>query len=220
VPGGEAAIKRPYRMAVSHLLSAFGEEALELPLSLWSTLEPGELALVRRLMTAGVNSPLTSSCGRLFDAVSALVGVRGVVNYEGQAAIELEMLAVEGVDDAYDWRLLRRTPMIIDPAPLLRGVVADLLAGVDVGVISARFHNSIAAIVAAVCRAARQKTGVGRVALSGGCFQNVYLLGHTIDALDREGFQVLIHHLVPANDGGIALGQAVVANARLSGKER
>jgi hydrogenase maturation protein HypF len=220
LPGGEAAIKRPYRMAVSHLVSALGEEALELPLPLWSMLEPGELALVRRLMTAGVNSPLTSSCGRLFDAVSALVGVRGVVNYEGQAAIELEMLAAESVDDAYDWRLLRRTPMIIDPAPLLRGVVADLLAGVEVGVISARFHNTIAAIVAAVCGAARQKTGVGRVALSGGCFQNVYLLGRTIDALEREGFQVLIHHLVPANDGGIALGQAVVANARLSGKER
>jgi hydrogenase maturation protein HypF len=218
--GGEAAIKRPYRMAVSHLLSALGEEVLELPLPLWSALEPGELALVRRLMMAGVNSPLTSSCGRLFDAISALVGVRGVVNYEGQAAIELEMLAAEGVDDAYDWRLLRRSPMIIDPAPLLRGVVADLLAGVDVGVISARFHNTIAGIVATVCGAARQKTGVARVALSGGCFQNVYLLGRTIDALEREGFQVLIHHLVPANDGGIALGQAVVANARLSGKER
>jgi len=220
LPGGEAAIKRPYRMAVSHLLSAFGEEALELSLALWSMLEPGELALVRRLMTAGVNSPLTSSCGRLFDAVSALAGVRGVVNYEGQAAIELEMLAGEGVDDAYDWRLLRRAPMVIDPAPLLRGVVADLLAGVEVGVISARFHNTIAAIVADVCRAARQKTGVGRVALSGGCFQNVYLLGRTVDALERGGFQVFIHHLVPANDGGIALGQAVVANARLSGKER
>ena len=220
LPGGEAAIKRPYRMAVSHLLSALGEEALELPLPLWSMLEPGELALVRRLMTTGVNSPLTSSCGRFFDAISALVGVRGVVNYEGQAAIELEMLAAEGVDDTYDWRLLRRTPMVIDPAPLLRGVVADLQAGVDVGVISARFHNTIAAIVADVCRAAREKTGVGRVALSGGCFQNVYLLGRTIDALERDGFQVLIHHLVPANDGGIALGQAVVANARLSGKER
>ncbi|HJX62048.1 MAG TPA: carbamoyltransferase HypF [Dehalococcoidia bacterium] len=220
LPGGEAAIKRPYRMAVSHLLSALGEEALELTLPLWSMLEPGELTLVRRLMTTGVNSPFTSSCGRLFDAMSALVGVRGVVNYEGQAAIELEMLAAEGVDDAYDWRLLRRTPMIIDPAPLFRGVVLDLQAGVDVSVISARFHNTIAAIVADVCRAARQKTGVGRVALSGGCFQNVYLLGRTIDALERDDFQVLIHHLVPANDGGIALGQAVVANARLSGKER
>jgi len=220
LPGGEAAIKRPYRMAVSHLLSALGEEALELPLPLWTVLEPGELALVRRLMASGVNSPLTSSCGRLFDAISALIGVRGVVNYEGQAAIELEMLAAEGVDDIYEWRLLRRSPMIIDPAPLLRGVVTDLLAGVDVGVISARFHNTIAAIVADVSRAARQKTGVGRVALSGGCFQNVYLLGRTIDALERDGFEVLIHHLVPANDGGIALGQAVVANACLSGKER
>jgi hydrogenase maturation protein HypF len=220
LPGGEAAIKRPYRMAVSHLLSALGEEALELPLPLWSMLEPGELALVRRLIATGVNSPPTSSCGRLFDAISALAGVRGVVNYEGQAAIELEMLAAEGVDDAYDWRLLRRTPMVVDPAPLLRGVVADLQGGVDVGVISARFHNTIAAIVADVCSAARQKTGVGRVALSGGCFQNVYLLGRTIDALEREGFEVLIHHLVPANDGGIALGQAVIANACLSGKER
>jgi hydrogenase maturation protein HypF len=220
LPGGDAAIKRPYRMAVSHLLSALGEEALGLPLPLWAMLEPGELALVRRLMATGVNSPLTSSCGRLFDAISALVGVRGVVNYEGQAAIELEMLAAEGADDAYGFRLLRRTPMVIDPAPLLRGVVADLLAGVDVGVISARFHNTIAAIVADVCRTARQKTGVGRVALSGGCFQNVYLLGRTIDALERDGFEVFTHHLVPANDGGIALGQAVVANARLSGKER
>jgi hydrogenase maturation protein HypF len=220
LPGGEAAIKRPYRMAVSHLFSALGEEALELSLPLWSMLEPGELALVRRLIETGVNSPLTSSCGRLFDAISALVGVRGVVNYEGQAAIELEMLAAEGVDDAYGWRLLRRTPMVVDPAPLLQGVVADLLGGVDVGVISARFHNTIAAIVAEVCRAGRQRTGVGRVALSGGCFQNVYLLGRTMDALERDGFEVLIHHLVPANDGGVALGQAVIANASLSGKER
>jgi hydrogenase maturation protein HypF len=220
LPGGEAAIKRPYRMAVSHLLSALGEEALELPLPLWSMLEPGELALVRRLIASSVNSPLTSSCGRLFDAISALVGVRGVVNYEGQAAIELEMLAAEGVDDTYDWRLLRRTPMVIDPAPLLRGVVADLRAGVDSGVISARFHNTVAAIVGGVCRAAREKTGVGRVALSGGCFQNVYLLGRTIDALEGDGFEVLIHHLVPANDGGISLGQALIANACLSGKER
>src|SRR4030042_4862134 len=125
--------------------------------------------MFRRLMAAGVNSPLPSSCGRLFDAISALVGVRGVVNSEGQAAIELEMVAAEGVDDASGWRLLRRPPMIIDPAPLLRGVVADLRAGVDAGVISARFHNTIAAIVADVCRVARQKTGVGRVARRGGC---------------------------------------------------
>jgi len=214
LPGGEAAIRRPYRMAVSHLLSAFGEEALDLPLELWSEVHPAELALIRRMMAARVNSPLTSSCGRLFDAVSALLGVRGVVNYEGQAAIELEMLAAEGVDEAYDWDRSSAYPMIIDPAPLLRGVVSDLMRGVDAGVISAKFHNTIAVIIAAVSEAARQRTGVGKVALSGGVFQNVYLLGRTLDELERRGFETLIHHQVPANDGGIALGQAVIASAR------
>ena len=214
LPGGEAAIRRPYRMAVSHLLSAFGEEALDLPLELWSQVDPAELSLIRRMMAAGVNCPLTSSCGRLFDAVSALLGVRGVVNYEGQAAIELEMVAAEGVDEAYDWGRPSGHPMIIDPAPLLRGVVSDVRRGVDVGIISAKFHNTIAVIIAAVSEVARRRAGVGNVALSGGVFQNVYLLGRTLDELERRGFETLIHHQVPANDGGIALGQAVIASAR------
>lgn len=213
LPGGEAAIRRPYRMAVSHLLSAFGEEALQLPLEIWSRVHPAELALIRRMMATRVNSPLTSSCGRLFDAVSALLGVRGVVNYEGQAAIELEMLAAEGVEEAYDWQRSSAHPMVIDPAPLLRGLVSDLIRGVDTGVISAKFHNTIAVIIATVGEAARQRTGVGKVALSGGVFQNVYLLGRAVDELERRGFETLIHHQVPANDGGIALGQAVVASA-------
>jgi hydrogenase maturation protein HypF len=214
LPGGEAAIRRPYRMAVSHLVSAFGEEALDLPLELWSRVHPAELALIRRMMATRVNSPLTSSCGRLFDAVSALLGVRGVVNYEGQAAIELEMLAAEGVDEAYDWQRSSAHPMVIDPAPLLRGVVSDLMRGVDTGVISAKFHNTIAVIIAAISEAARQRTGVGKVALSGGVFQNLYLLGRAVDELERRGFETLIHHQVPPNDGGIALGQAVIASAR------
>jgi hydrogenase maturation protein HypF len=221
LPGGEAAIKRPYRMAVSHLLSAFGEEALDLPLELWAQIEGTELALIRRIMAAKVNCPLTSSCGRLFDAVSALVGVRGVVNYEGQAAIELEMLAAEGVEEAYDWSRPSSYPIIIDPAPVLRGVVSDLRRGVDRAVISAKFHNTIADIIVGVSQAARERTGISRVALSGGVFQNIYLLGRTLDELESQGFDVLIHHRVPTNDGGIALGQAVIANARLSrGKER
>jgi hydrogenase maturation protein HypF len=216
LPGGEAAIKRPYRMAVSHLLSAFGEEALDLPLELWAQIEPPELALVRRMMAAKVNCPLTSSCGRLFDAVSALLGVRGVVNYEGQAAIELEMLAAEGVDEVYDWSPPSSYPIIIDPAPVLRGVVSDLRRGVDRAVISAKFHNTIADIIVGVSQAARERTGINRVALSGGVFQNMYLIGRTLDGLESQGFEALIHHQVPANDGGIALGQAVIANARLS----
>ena len=216
LPGGDVATKRPYRMAVSHLLSALGEEALDLPLELWAQIGEAELALVRRMMAAKVNCPLTSSCGRLFDAVSALLGVRGVVNYEGQAAIELEMLAAEGVDEVYDWSRPSSYPIIIDPAPVLRGVVSDLRRGVDRAVISAKFHNTIADIIVGVSRAARERTGINRVALSGGVFQNMYLLGRTLDGLERQGFEALIHHQVPANDGGIALGQAVIANARLS----
>jgi len=216
LPGGDVATKRPYRIAVSHLLSAFGEEALDLPLELWAQIGEAELALVRRMMAAKVNCPLTSSCGRLFDAVSALLGVRGVVNYEGQAAIELEMLAAEGVDEVYDWSRPSSYPIIIDPAPVLRGVVSDLRRGVDRAVISARFHNTIADTIVSVSRATRERTGINRVALSGGVFQNMYLLGRTLDELERQGFEALIHHQVPANDGGIALGQAVIANARLS----
>jgi hydrogenase maturation protein HypF len=216
LPGGEAAIKRPYRMAASHLLSAFGEEALRLPLELWAQIEARELALVRQMMAAKVNCPLTSSCGRLFDAVSALLGVRGVVNYEGQAAIELEMLAAEGVDDVYDWSRPSSYPIIVDPAPVLRGIVSDLRRGVEVAVISAKFHNTIADIIVGVSRAARERSGINRVALSGGVFQNTYLLGRTLDGLESQGFETLIHHQVPTNDGGIALGQAVIANARLS----
>ncbi|MGB6838263.1 MAG: carbamoyltransferase HypF [Dehalococcoidia bacterium] len=215
LPGGEAAIRKPYRTAVSHLLHAFGEEALSLPLELWSHIEPAELTLLRRMVTGRVNSPLTSSCGRLFDAISALLGVRRVVNYEGQAAIELEMLAAEGVEEGYPWRLTPGSPMTIDPGPLVREVVSELLRGVEPGVISARFHNTVAEIIGGVSEAIREKTGVSKVALSGGVFQNVYLLGRTLDELERRGLEPLIHHLVPTNDGGIALGQAVVANARL-----
>jgi len=199
-------------------LSAFGEQALDLPLELWSRVHPAELALIRRMTEAGVNCPLTSSCGRLFDAVSALLGVRGVANYEGQAAIELEMLAAEGVDEAYDWDRSSAHPMVIDPAPLLRGVVSDMMRGVDTRVISAKFHNTIAAVIAAVSEAARQRAEVNKVALSGGVFQNVYLLERTLGELERRGFETLTHHQAPANDGGIALGQAVIASARVTRK--
>jgi hydrogenase maturation protein HypF len=109
--------------------------------------------------------------------------------------------------------------MTIDPAPLLRAVVSDLLRGVERELIAAKFHNTVADIIAGASQAIREKTGVNTVALSGGVFQNVFLLGRTVDKLQSRGFEPLVHHLVPANDGGIALGQAVVANARL-GKER
>jgi len=156
--------------------------------------------------------------GRLFDAVSALIGVRDVINYEAQAAIELEMIAAEDVEEGYAFPLSPSPyPLIIDPAPVIRAIVADLRAGVEVSVISARFHNGVAGMIAAVCGAIREREGLNRVVLSGGVFQNVYLLSRALKRLRQEGFEVFIHHQVPTNDGGIALGQALVANARCSG---
>ena len=149
---------------------------------------------------------------------AALLGVMGEIQYEAQAAIELEMLAAEGVDEAYDWDRSSAHPMVIDPAPLLRGVVSDMMRGVDTRVISAKFHNTIAAVIAAVSEVARQRAEVNRVALSGGVFQNVYLLERTLGELERRGFETLTHHQAPANDGGIALGQAVIASARVTRK--
>ena len=215
LPGGEAAIRRPYRMALSHLRHAYGSLDLDLPLL--RRVDPVELRVVERQVETGLNSPHTSSMGRLFDAVSALIGLRDVINYEAQAAIELEMIAAEDVEEGYAFPLSPSPyPLILDPAPVIRAIVADLRAGVDKPVISAKFHNGVAGMIAAVCGAIREREGLNRVVLSGGVFQNVYLLSRALKRLRREGFEVFIHHQVPTNDGGIALGQALVANARCS----
>ena len=210
LPGGAAAIKRPYRMALSYLLDA----EIEGPATFYETIGSAEREIVERQVRQGLNSPWTSSLGRLFDGVSALTGVRGIVTYEGQAAIELEMLAAE-VDEAYHWPLpTEGSPLVLDPAPVVRAVVSDLKAGVDRPLIAARFHGAVAEVLFQVCRKVRQRTGLHKVALSGGVFQNRYLLTRVLRRLRREGFEPLLHHQVPANDGGLALGQAAVANAR------
>jgi len=213
LPGGEAAIRRPYRMALSHLHHAYGSLDLDLPLL--RRVNPVELKVVEHQIETGLNSPFTSSMGRLFDAVSALIGVRDVINYEAQAAIELEMIAAEDVEEGYAFPLSPSPyPLIIDPAPVIHAIVADLRAGVEASVISARFHNGVAGMIAAVCGAIREREGLNRVVLSGGVFQNVYLLSRALKRLREEGFEVFIHHQVPTNDGGVSLGQALVANAR------
>ncbi|MFQ5987728.1 MAG: carbamoyltransferase HypF [Dehalococcoidia bacterium] len=243
MPGGEAAIKRPYRMALSHLHRAYGSlraepqgEALDLDLPLLRRVNPVELRVIEHQIERGLNSPLTSSMGRLFDAVSALIGVRDVINYEAQAAIELEMIAAEDVEEGYTLRAERSAersrrspqgeaiplsptpyPLVLDPAPLIRAIVADMEGGVDGSVISAKFHNAIAAMVLAVCGIIREQEGLNKVVLSGGVFQNVYLLRRSLHLLRGAGFEVYIHRLVPCNDGGISLGQALVANAQVKG---
>ena len=182
----------------------FGVDALteQLPPGAFSETE---LRLLRVALKRGVNAPVTSSAGRLFDAVASLVGLRQVATFEGQAATELEWVA-EGVEtnEAYAFTL---DGAIIDWGPAVRAVVADLARPAPVGAIAARFHNTLVEAVVAVAR----NVGERRVALTGGCFQNAYLLTRAVARLRAEGFEPLWHRQVPPNDGGIALGQVVAA---------
>jgi hydrogenase maturation protein HypF len=212
MPGGAAAIRQPWRMALAYLDAAYEGSppddlaVMERNVDRW--------AAVRSLVAAGVNAPTTSSVGRLFDAVAAVLGVRDTVTYEGQAAIELERLADPAVADAYPVDLRSGSDrLVLDGPGLLRAVVEDLRGGTPPAAVAARFHASVAALTVAACRSIRAATGIGRVALTGGVWQNVLLLDHAVPALERDGFAVLTHARVPANDGGISLGQAAVAAA-------
>ena len=165
---------------------------------------------------SGTAAPVTSSAGRLFDAVAAILGVRDAVNYEGQAAVELEQLADPGEAAAYPVRVAPADDGLLrlGGADLVRAVVSDQSAGVAPPLIAARFHNGLAAATVAACPAVREETGLGTVALSGGVFQNMLLLERTVADLEAGGFRVLTHSRVPPNDAGISLGQAAVAGAR------
>jgi hydrogenase maturation protein HypF len=167
------------------------------------------LAIARR----GINSPVTSSAGRLFDAVAAILGVRDAINYEGQAAVELEQLADPAERGAYQAGIAAGNPLRIAGRDLVRAVAEDLAAGTSRGVIAARFHNGVAGLITEGCLLLRERHGLGTVALSGGVFQNLLLLHATVSRLEARGFGVLVHSRVPCNDGGISLGQAVVAAA-------
>lgn len=209
MPGGDAATRQPWRMAASHLQAAFGDEVPDLDVMRRQGERWGQVLSVARV---GLNSPLTSSAGRLFDAVAAILGLRDTVTYEAQAAIELEQVADLHERGTY---ALAVDGERIDAGALVRAVVADLLAGVGVPAIAARFHRALADVVTRVCLRLREEHALSTVALSGGVFQNSLLLAHTLDGLDREGFTVLTHRQVPCHDGGISLGQAAVASARL-----
>jgi len=214
--GGATAIKKPYRMALSYLYTLLGEDfSLEgLPMS---KLEPAELGIIKQQLKRKINSPLTSSSGRLFDAVSALAGVRGEIAYEAQAAIELEMLATDEAGglkpESYPFSIDKQQGInLVRLRELLLAIVQDVRNQVPVPRISLKFHQTMAQIIAETCKFIASETKINEVALSGGVFQNRLLLKLTTAALHKEGFSVLTHHLVPCNDGGISLGQAVIAN--------
>jgi hydrogenase maturation protein HypF len=208
MPGGAAAIREPWRMAAVYLEAAFGRDAPSLPMS---RRHGAHWAAVLEVARGGVHSPLTSSAGRLFDAVSAVLGVRERTSYEGQAAIELEQLARSTDARAYPAGLqLVDGGFEIRGADLFRAAVEDLLEGVEPAVIAGRFHHGAAEAIVSGCRHLRERFGLKVVALSGGVFQNMLLLARAVERLEADGFRVLCHRRVPANDGGISLGQAVV----------
>ncbi len=215
LPGGDAAAREPWRMALSWLRALHGDDALKRPLPFLDDIPEGRREMVLEAAAKGVNAPPTSSMGRLFDAVAALAGLRNFINYEGQAALELEQLAAPDEEGAYEFSYEKGKPSIIDAAPVVEAVVADVRAGVAPGVIATRFHNGVAAVVADVAAALRDEYGLETVALGGGCFQNITLLNKLVPTLEGAGFKVLIHERVPTNDGGLSLGQAAVALARL-----
>ena len=171
--------------------------------------------MLKQMAARGINSPLTSSVGRLFDAVASLLDVRDAVGYEGQAAIELEAMAASVDSGGYKFEL-DETGVIIDAAPVIRQLVSDLLSGVPAAVVSGRFHLGVAQMIEKVARRVRERERLDRVALSGGVFQNRLLVEKTHQLLSLSGFEVFTHRRVPPGDGGIALGQAAVANARIN----
>jgi len=216
LPGGETTIKKPYRMALSYLYTLLGEDFSLEGLSLGQC-NLNELELIRQQLRRGINCLPTSSAGRLFDAVSALIGARQEVDYEAQAAIELEMLAPDEVDkfkvNCYPFSIAEHQGMkVVKLEGLFSAVIQDVKNQIPVSIISLAFHSTVARIIAEMCKLIAKETRITQVALSGGVFQNRLLLNLTTAALQRENFSVLTHHLVPTNDGGISLGQAVIAN--------
>jgi len=231
LPGAEQAIKEPWRMAATYLYETYGEGFLRLNLDFTSRLNKSRWAVLEKMIKRRINSPLTSSMGRLFDAVSSLLGLRDEITYEGQAAMELEM-AIKSVQSSkfkvksYKYGIEQEKKFfIIKPKEIIMGIVEDLKHSVPVGAISFKFHNTIVEMIVETCMKIRSdfnqnyklrtmNSELNEVALSGGVFQNIFLLDRTFNRLIEEGFRVYSHHQVPTNDGGISLGQAVIANAK------
>ncbi|HVF92057.1 MAG TPA: carbamoyltransferase HypF [Blastocatellia bacterium] len=215
MPGGAKAIREPWRMAAVYLRRALGDEFLGLDIPFVRELDRGKWSALRSMCESGTNSPGTSSMGRLFDALSGLLTLRGAVNYEGQAAIELEAVADPACSDTYDFEVAENGS-IIKADPVIRCAVDDLLGGVSPGVVSAKFHLGVAGLIRSLAVRLRDERRLGRVVLSGGVFQNMFLLSRVCRMLRQDGFEVFTHSRVPPNDGGISLGQAAIAAAHLA----
>lgn len=219
LPGGETAIREPRRTALGLLYELRGPQALENGLYLppekldADGFPPSTARLLRQMLEKGTNAPVTTSAGRLFDAVAAILGVRSVCSFEGQAAMMVEFAAAEAVDDAYPVEVGGSEPLIVDWGPMFEEILRERERGTPRGVVCARFHNTLAEAILIVAG----RVGAKAVALTGGVFQNRYLTERAFHRLEQASFKPYIHQRVPPNDGGIALGQIAVAAARMKG---
>ncbi|MBW2466724.1 MAG: carbamoyltransferase HypF, partial [Deltaproteobacteria bacterium] len=223
MPGGEAAIHEPWRMAVSHLYRTYGPDYRKLKLVLLEKYAE-KISVIEQMMEKSINAPLTSSCGRLFDTAAALLGLRYTVSFEGQAAAELEMLLEpDDLDNStYPFEIIKteETPWQLPVAPIITGLVDDIRENIPPRLISRRFHNTLTALFTNICRDIRDRKNINSVVLSGGVFQNLNLLHQVQTGLEALSFDVYIHEQVPTNDGGLSLGQAVAGRAVYEKKVR
>lgn len=212
LPGGMLAIQKPWRIAAGYLLALGIAPDNDLPLMSYCATD--ELSIIRDQVNKNINAPLTSSMGRLFDAVSALIGIRGIIEYEAHAAIDLEICATAAPQETggYPFSLTTESGMkIIRLKSLFEAIIKDIRDKTSRETIAARFHNTVISLILEVCRDISKYSGIKKVALSGGVFQNRLLLRKTVPLLESAGFEVYTHHQVPCNDGGISLGQVAVA---------
>ncbi|MFH0886802.1 MAG: Sua5/YciO/YrdC/YwlC family protein, partial [bacterium] len=216
MPGGDAASREPYRMALSYLYTVFGKEVWNMrSIPVIGEVEAEKKEVVLQMIEKNINCPETSSVGRLFDAVSSILGICHIQTYEGQAPMELEA-KTRNIPIKYHFHVLEEgDKLIVDPTLIIQEMVRDLNAGMGIVEISTRFHNTIAWIVAYMAEEIKNSYNLDKVVLSGGVFQNKYLTERTLEYLDKFGFSAYIHHKVPCNDGGISLGQAIIANERI-----
>jgi hydrogenase maturation protein HypF len=218
LPGGDAVAREPWRMALSYLYERFGENLFDLSLPCTAAVPPADRKLFLQMLRRRLNAPLTSSCGRLFDAVASLLGLRQQVAYEGQAAIELEALAeTSPATDHYPFSLTEvEGRLVVEFGDMLQRLVREVQQNCPRAAMARRFHNTLAVAASAVCENIRTATGHDRVVLSGGVFQNRLLCEGLCARLEAAGFQVFTQRLAPPNDGGLALGQAIIAGRSIS----
>jgi len=214
LPGGAKAIKEPWRLTAWVLYNLYGKEFTKFDMLVSRNL-PDTWQLMMDATTKGINAPLSSSAGRLFDVAAGILGLGTVIHYEGQAAVELELAAQTAHGQLLPYRISQDQPRIIDFMPTFAALAEAVRQGTNVNFLAACFHVTVAQAVVDMVKLIRQDTGLKTVALSGGVWQNIILLGKVVGMLQQDGFHVYSNQRVPLNDGGLALGQALVAGARI-----